>query len=89
MIRGKLLQVFTPRKVRDAYVSTFNHPQGETVLAHLADACGATQTTARENTNDILIAEGRRQVWLLIQDMVGITEQEIRDMEQNVADGGS
>ena len=77
---------FSPREVSDAYRSTFSGPSGSLVLAHLADTCGATRTTFDADLHSMAIAEGRRQVWLVIQDVLGLSESDLRDVQSEVAE---
>lgn len=76
---------FTPRRTRRAYDRVFSTQGRDIVLAHLADACHATESIASSNVNEMLLAEGRRQVWLLLQDMLRLTENDLREMQENVA----
>jgi len=75
---------FKPREVRDAYARVFSGPHGSLVLAHLADACGATRTTFDSDLQAMAVAEGRRQVWLVIQDVLSINEADLREMQAEV-----
>lgn len=50
-----------------AYQATFGGPLGTEVLEHLSYICFANRTTASGDRDAILVAEGRRQVWLDIQ----------------------
>lgn len=77
---------FSPREVRDAYAAAFQGPKGSLVLAHLADTCGATRTTFETDLHAMAVAEGRRQVWLVIQDVLNLTEADLRDLQAEVAD---
>lgn len=77
---------FNPREVRDAYASVFRSPNGSLVLAHLADTCGATRTTFETDLHAMAIAEGRRQVWLVIQDVLNLAEEDLREMQAEVAE---
>ena len=79
-------EAFSPREVTDAYRSVFSGQSGNLVLAHLADACGATRTTFTSDLQSMAIAEGRRQVWLVIQDVLGLSESDLRDVQAEVAE---
>ena len=87
MLSERLRSYFAsyPRQVRNAYTSVFSGPQGKLVLAHLSDTCGATETTARETELETILAEGRRQVWLVIQDVLSLSEADIREMQDQVS----
>lgn len=52
-------------------------PSGALVIADLARICFASKTTAQPNVNAMLIAEGRRQVWLHIQKQLRLTDAQI------------
>lgn len=82
-------QAFTPREIRDAYSTVFRGPKGSLVLAHLADACGATRSTYDPTQHAMNVAEGRRQVWLVIQDALNLTEDDLRGLQSEVANRGS
>ena len=59
------------------------------MLAHLADACGATRSTYDPAQHAMNVAEGRRQVWLVIQDALNLTEDDLRNLQSEVANRGS
>jgi hypothetical protein len=53
-------------------------------VAWLADACHATENVARGTLEDTYRAIGRREVWLLLQDAMRLTEEDIRDLQEQV-----
>jgi len=59
------------------YRTTFNTPTGELVLKDLAKFCRAHETTFHENDRAHVLAEGRREVWLRIQQHLKMTDEEI------------
>ena len=60
-----------------AYQQTFSGPVQETVLQDLAKFCRATESTFHADPRVHAILEGRREVWLRIQQHLGLTEQEL------------
>jgi len=51
------------------------------VLADLAEFCFATRTTASASPDDLPILEGRRQVWLRIQQFLNLEEAKVRALK--------
>lgn len=62
---------------RMKYRQTFKNPTGEQVLRDLAKFCYAHESThhAEPGLSDKL--EGRRQVWLRIQQQLNLTDEEL------------
>lgn len=50
-----------------AYKKTFQGPLGEEVLKDLAQFCRANSSTFHEDARLHAVAEGRREVWLRLQ----------------------
>lgn len=72
-----MISRMVPRKAR-AYKNTFNGVEGRRVLADLRNFCHATKPTANvDNVNATFVAEGRREVWLRIQTLLKLDEDEI------------
>lgn len=53
-------------------------PQAEIVLADLAKFCHANRTTVNANETNMAILEGRRQVWLHIQQLLKLTGDQVQ-----------
>lgn len=73
------------RRVRD-FLSTRRHAYRRTfksgedsrrVLQDLAKFCRAHETTVGENDRATLVLEGRREVWLRIQQHLQMTDEEL------------
>lgn len=62
---------------RTAYVKTFISPMGEEVLRDLAKFCRAHQSTFHPDERAHAVAEGRREVWLRIQQHLRLTDDEL------------
>jgi hypothetical protein len=62
---------------RTAYVKTFINPMGEEVLRDLAKFCRAHATTFHTDPRAHALAEGRREVWLRIQQHLNLTDDEL------------
>lgn len=80
-------QAFDARYVSGAAKRVFgsDSKDGKLLLAWLADACHATESVSRGTTEDTFRAIGRREIWLLIQDAMRMTEDDIRDLQEQVA----
>ncbi len=88
MLNDRVQKSFKPEKVQAAFKKSFSGPLGKLTLAWIADTCGATASTADDNPTTMAVAEGRRQVWLAIQDVLTMTEGDIRDLQSQVAGYG-
>lgn len=69
-------KLFLSRR-RTAYVKTFSGPFGEEVLADLAKFCRANQTTFHADPRVHAVAEGRREVFLRIQQHLQLTDDQL------------
>ncbi len=56
------------------------------MLARIARYCRANRTTYTGNRDELLIFEGRRQVWLLINQYINLTPGQIDAIVQAQAD---
>lgn len=73
------------RRVRDflavrrlAYRRVFKSGEdSRRVLLDLAKFCRAHETTVGENERATLVLEGRREVWLRIQQHINLTDEEL------------
>ena len=63
-----------------AYRATFKGPLAEEVLQDLAKFCRANRTTFHEDARLHAVAEGRREVWLRIQNHLQLTEAELWEL---------
>lgn len=80
-------QAFDARRVSGALKKLFlaDSTDAMLVLAWLADAGHATETVARGTLEETYRAIGRREIWLMIQDAIRLTEDDIRDLQEQVA----
>ena len=62
---------------RHAYNVTFRSPLGEEVLRDLARFCRAHESTFHTDARALAMAEGRREVWLRIQNHLNLTPDEL------------
>ena len=62
---------------RYAYTSTFKGPLGEAVLADLARFCRAHKSTFNDDPRAAAKLDGRREVWLRIQEHLKLTPDEL------------
>ena len=61
---------------RTAYVATFNCPTGIEVLIDLAKFCRANETCFHMDARAHAVAEGRREVWLRIQQHLQLSPEQ-------------
>lgn len=62
---------------RTAYVKTFMNPFGEEVLRDLSRFCRAHSSTFHTDARAHAVAEGRREVWLRIQQHLQLSDDEL------------
>lgn len=62
---------------RTSYIKTFLSPFGYEVLADLSKFCRANTTTFHPDPRVHALAEGRREVWLRIQQHLQLTEDDL------------
>lgn len=62
---------------RRAYITSFAGPVGALVLADLARFCRANESTFHPDERPHLLLEGRREVWLRIQQHLNLTDNEL------------
>lgn len=65
------------------YQFTFGSPAGQAVLYDLARFCRANQTTFSADARLHAVAEGRREVWLRIQNHLGMTPAQLFEFYSN------
>lgn len=78
---SKIKQLFRARKT--AYLQTFNNGKAsKAVLIDLAKFCRANESTFNKDERLSLILEGRKEVWLRIQNYLNLTQDELFDLHQ-------
>lgn len=65
---------------RQKYQAVFDTPAGKDVLADLARFCRAHETTVTPEARTTDILEGRREVWLRIQQHLRLTDDELWEL---------
>lgn len=65
------------RNRKGAYLAAFRNPAGEAVLEDLAKFCRANETTFDADARVHAVLEGRREVWLRIQQHLGLTPEQL------------
>jgi hypothetical protein len=85
-VRDKLRDLFRSR--RSDYLTTFNGPVPDRVLADLAEFCRARETTFHTDDRLHAVLEGRREVWLRINKYLNLTDREIQDLIEKKGAGG-
>ena len=65
---------------RVTYRQVFRTPNGERVLKDLAKFCRANSTTMHPDPRMHALAEGRREVWLHVQQQLQLTEDELWEL---------
>lgn len=78
-----------PVGIATAFKAVFSHPQADLVLAWLAETCCATETTFDENPYVMAAAEGRRQVWCALNEILSMTHRDIAAVRNAVARVGA
>lgn len=59
------------------YVKTFEGPYAQEVLADLARFCRANKTTFHTDARAHAVLEGRREVWLRIQEYLNLSPEQL------------
>lgn len=72
---GKALDFLRNRK--RSYQLAFGSPAGADVLLDLAEFCRANETTFDANDRVNARLEGRREVWLRIQQHIGLSSEQL------------
>ena len=64
------------------YITTFNKesPTAHEVLKDLSDFCRANESTYSQDPRDHAVLEGRRQVWLRINEYLNLSTQELWEL---------
>lgn len=75
VLTSEVIFEFTERK--RAFAQAFGDPPGKDVLEFLAVFCRARETTAVGDRDMTYLLEGRRQVYLLIQDYLNLTPEQL------------
>jgi|SRR5579859_5518983 len=65
------------RRRKTAYQLTFGSPAGNEVLIDMAKYCRASETTFHENDRITARLEGRRDVWLRIQQHLNLNPEQL------------
>ena len=65
---------------RYAYQKTFNGPLAEVVLKDLSRFCRAHESTFHADPRAHAMAEGRREVWLRIQNHLKLTPEQLWEL---------
>jgi hypothetical protein len=65
---------------RHAYQVTFDGPEGRKVLLDLARFCRAHESTFHENERLSNQLDGRREVWLRIQQHMNMTDEDLWEL---------
>lgn len=74
-LKDKLRALFSARQQQ--YRQTFSGPVAEEVLRDLAQFCRANTSTFHEDARLHAVAEGRREVWLRIQQHLRLSPDEL------------
>lgn len=69
-------------RVKKSYRSVFQTPEGRRVLRDLAKVCHAASTTFDADPREQARKEGKRQIWLRIQNMIMIPDDEVYKLEK-------
>jgi len=85
---ARILGAPPSRQVRDAYVTVFQSPAAEIVLADLAEFCRASEATfdPKEDARTHAFREGRREVWLRIQALTKLPSDRVWEISERNKD---
>jgi hypothetical protein len=72
---------------RYAYQTTFKGPLAQTVLKDLARFCRAHESTFHVDPRAHAMAEGRREVWLRLQNHLNLTTAELWELYSGMPKG--
>ena len=70
------------QRLTRAYQEIFGSPQGQVVLRDLAKVCNAATTTFDKDPYEMARKEGMRQVWLIIQAQLNITDDDVIELSK-------
>jgi len=76
MTKPEQAREFLARR-RTAYAKTFNGVFADEVLADLAKFCRANETTFHPDERVHAVLEGRREVWLRIQQHLNLSDEDL------------
>lgn len=76
----KVLDYFRGRKMAYARVFETKGKYTQEVLIDLAKFCRAHESAFHPDPRMHAVIEGRREVWLRIQNFLGLSEQELMDL---------
>lgn len=65
---------------RMQYLQTFSNEAGKNVLADLAVFCRANESTFHADPRAHAVLEGRREVWLRLQNHLRLTDEELYEL---------
>lgn len=65
---------------RQSYQLAFTSPAGQSVLIDLARFCRASETCFHEDARKHAVLEGRREVWLRIQNHLRLNSEQLVDL---------
>lgn len=84
---SKIKSLFRSRRM--SYCRTFNIESvaAKAVLQDLAKFCRANESTVLKDERMSAVLEGRREVWLRIQNYLQLTEEEIYELHHVKAKG--
>lgn len=68
------------------YRIVFNSPPGQIVLADLASFCRSRSSTFDVDARVHAMAEGRREVWLRIQNHLNLTQKKLYELSTGEID---
>ena len=74
-----------PAEVIRALKASFDHPKGDLALAWFLDTCCSTKTTIDENPFIMAAAEGRRQVWVALNEILGMNYRDMAAAQARAA----
>lgn len=84
---SKARRALSHRSVARAAQAIFRQDQKHAVilLAFLADLTYATESTLFEDAHQTIVASSKREIWLALNNMLRLSENDIRDLQERAA----
>lgn len=80
--RNRILTFLTSRKTNYQFTFQDKNKYANAVLADLSKFCRANTTTFHQDARASAVLEGRREVWLRIQNYLNLSPEELLDLQR-------
>lgn len=75
------------KKIVQSYKACFDHPNAKHCLLEIANFCNARGSCYRDNQLEMARMNGRREVWLLIQERLNFDLNKLNEMQKEIEKG--